>query len=284
MKQSILFVALLFCCLTISYARLFPSLKWLYTSAAAYRRVVKAADEYDEMGKLPTLEAVKSAISGASTILIIRAQNDTVVGFSKSKQSRLKNLIGPGPLTESLHPHVHILMTGITSDCHFIHRQIQEFIVKYQYDFDSYPSASYLSRKIGEVFQKELYQSNRFLACQLYLIQTKNVPADSSGIYEINPMGNVCEIFGGVSGKKSAKYTTIFEEHFSEELTTDAAEDLIRTMTTPSGDTQEVQKEEEGDDEIDDRELQVVCFSNVTDSISMKRNAHDYAKESISIG
>lgn len=267
---------LVICCflsILVTGAIRFPSLSWLYSSSILHRPPPRA-DEIDEYGKIPQLERVKKAVKQASTILILRSSNDTVVGIvDRSYEKSLKLPVGRTPLTTLIDPHTHVLMTGIASDCHFIFQKLQEIVIQYKFKFNTEPSLAFLAKSVGKILQEHFEDNPRYLACHLFLFQTKGVKNTTSGIYEVTPSGSVYEVYGGVAGKESDRYKSIFEGHFHEDMNTTETETLIRNTcddqcnthdkTNKEDKDKKEEDEEDSDEEKELKDLRIIVYPNV---------------------
>ncbi|RYH23050.1 hypothetical protein EON65_18330 [archaeon] len=159
--------------------------------------VTNYVDQYGEMEHIR--DAIKAAGLGTSIAVFRTCDNETVAALLSDVEQKLLVPVGAQVL-KTVHPHLHILLTGFAGDCRSILRHARQIVSNHSIDYGVAPSGRYLSVKIGEhVLQYSRGSTGRALAVQLFVIHT---PANgASSIYGVDSSGMVHSVSAGLAGK-----------------------------------------------------------------------------------
>lgn len=192
-----------------------------------YKNTFKSHDN-----ELSAVENSYKIILNAHPIIILRTTNSSIVGFTK-RRSHTKHL-------EYIGGHnIYILLTGLSSDCHYITNLAREIAAKFVMDYSFYPSGRHLAASIARVAcQKALME--RSLACHLFVIDRT-----AADIFEVSSGGQLQEVTGGVAGCNMEFGISELEKLFcphstnssvARELVTSVLLDMMRNNAATDGD------------------------------------------------
>ena len=187
--------------------------------------------EFDEYGGLPQLKNTLIAVSKGSTIVAIRTNNSTILGYAKSlKQNELEISINNNNLLYSLgNQYQYILVTGIIGDCRAICRYAKQITLNHTIEFDHPPSGLYIANEIARYLQKFTMSGTRPMAVHIFIADSivNGINIDDNNqigkLYEIDPTGNVMQIKAGCAGINSIKGKEILENEIIDNISYDDA-------------------------------------------------------------
>lgn len=193
--------------------------------------------EFDEYGGLPQIKNTLIAVSKGSTIVAIRTNNSTVLGYSKAlKQNELEVSISNNLLYSLGNQYQYILVTGVSSDCRAVCRYAKQITLNHTIEFDHPPSGLYIANEIARYLQKFTMSGTRPMAVHIFIADSivNGINIDDNNqigkLYEIDPTGNVMQIKAGCSGINSMKGKEFLENEIKDNMSYDDAVTIARKI------------------------------------------------------
>lgn len=239
-------VVLCFIALEVSESSMFQvmSTGLLRARKARERRPSATVNTYNEEGEIDQLRNVDIAIGNSSPVVVMQCRNGTLVSYidssncipesvstnftTRHKFSKLRiRIVGADFITELMNPSLALVVTGLAADCGMTIKSALQYVVNATHAFGVAPPGRLIAKSIADLFLKATLGSDRPFACHAFVCDMRNTSIEtpvvyknahnnstqttersSQGvIYEIEPSGNVQQVYGSVIGAGAGALT-----------------------------------------------------------------------------
>lgn len=190
--------------------------------------------DFDEFGSLPQLKNVYAVIGRSPTIVIMRTENGTIVGYNKLQVSSPLQIEYGGSLFNPLIKNsTFMLVTGMGGDCRVVTKYAKQVAINHTIEFNSNPTGLYIATKIGGFLQRMTITNGvRPYAVHTFIIDSDSKPDNAGKIYEVDAFGNIEQVYGGIAGSNHIKCREILLSQYQRNMTNANAFPLAETILT----------------------------------------------------
>jgi 20S proteasome alpha/beta subunit len=229
-----------------NFFSLLPKLSFLLRSRLRGEKQYRSTyiSEYDEEGQIREMKNIEHCINQASPIVVIQVSNGTVIGYCSKPDSLLSSntIIGVDYITYLNHPKFYLLCTGLGGDCRETISSVKQFILNTTFEKNIIPSGKLTSSFLGSMFQKATTGKTRSYACHAIICDMRNIRSSDSNnnsnsssssagiLYDIQPSGEVQQVYGNVIGKGSRKAYHVLEKEFNFNMSLTSATELVNKV------------------------------------------------------
>jgi 20S proteasome alpha/beta subunit len=190
-------------------------------------------NQFGEEGEFVQLKEVDVAISKASTIVIMKCENHTVISYFQKKG--LYSLANVDYVTNLFDPKLCLVVTGYAGDCRETIKFTKDTVLNSTFTYGTAIPGRMIANAIGKMFQESTTGSVRPFICHAFICDMRN--NESTKLFEIEPSGNIQEIYGSVVGmgatgtmKINKGGYSLLESKFHPFLNLEKAKDLSREI------------------------------------------------------
>jgi len=190
--------------------------------------------DFDEFGSLPQLKNVYAAIGRSPTIVVIRTENSTVLGYNKLQVSSPLQIEYGGSLFNPLIKNsTYMLVTGFGGDCRVVTKYAKQIAINHTIEFNCNPTGLYVATKIGAFLQRMTITNGvRPYAVHTFIIDSDSKRDKIGKIYEIDAFGNIEQVYGGIAGSNHIKCRQLLLSEYQHNTSNSDALILVENILT----------------------------------------------------